>query len=393
MNILYIFICPIIPYQGGVQRVTETLSREFLKRGHNVTFLTYDFKELVDSPDIICSQQYVELKNRGDDEVKKDLERIVSEFGITHVINQSCTEQTNRIVRLLPDSLESKVIYCYHVIPFCYMNYTRWQIKGAPAANYRQKLFKTVSMMFPRIYKSFFSHVEKKGLHPGFRLASKFCFISDKYFKNILDNMPDAPRDKMVAINNPNSYSIQNHLLEYDNRENAVVWVGRLENSQKNIFGFLKMWKIFSDSNPGWKAYVVGEGRDLENARTYIANNRLSNVTLEGCQPDVMSYYKKCKFLVVTSFWESWGVIITEAMTCGCIPAVMNTFPTLPDIVDDKQNGLICPTDEKEMATILSETIKDTVLCNMLAANAVEKVKKFDVSNIASQWEALLESL
>lgn len=393
MNILYIFIIPIIPYQGGVQRVTETLSREFMKRGHGVTFLTYDFKELVDSPDIICPQRYVELNNRSDDEVKKDLDSIVSEFGISHVINQGCNEQTNRIVRLLPDSLRSKVVYCYHVIPFGYMSYTRWQIKGAPTENFRQKLFKSVSMLFPYVFKSFFSYIEKKSLRQGFRQAAKFCFISDKYFKNVLDNMPDASKDKFVAINNPNSYCIQDHLLGYDERENAVVWVGRLENSQKNILGFLKMWKTFSDNHPGWKAYVVGEGSDLENVRTYIANHNSSNVFLEGSQSDVMSYYKKCKFLVVTSFGESWGMIITEAMTCGCIPAVMNTFPTLADIVDDRQNGLICPTDENEMAALLSNTVKDTALCNKLSANAVEKVKIFDVSIIASQWETLLESL
>ena len=40
MNILFLFYKPIIPSEGGVQRVTNSLTEELLKRGHNVVFLS-----------------------------------------------------------------------------------------------------------------------------------------------------------------------------------------------------------------------------------------------------------------------------------------------------------------------------------------------------------------
>ena len=39
MNIMFQFDDPIIQSSGGVERVTDTLSKEFIKRGHNVIFL------------------------------------------------------------------------------------------------------------------------------------------------------------------------------------------------------------------------------------------------------------------------------------------------------------------------------------------------------------------
>lgn len=38
MNILFLFEAPIKPTVGGVQRVTEVLTKEFQRRGYNVYF-------------------------------------------------------------------------------------------------------------------------------------------------------------------------------------------------------------------------------------------------------------------------------------------------------------------------------------------------------------------
>ena len=40
MNILFLFHCEINPNCGGVQRVTDILTREFKQQGHNVVFLS-----------------------------------------------------------------------------------------------------------------------------------------------------------------------------------------------------------------------------------------------------------------------------------------------------------------------------------------------------------------
>lgn len=393
MNILFLATFPIIPFEGGVQQVTNTLSKEFLHRGHNVIYLCFGRKHKLNYPNFLCDQLYIELNNQSDKDIKNEINNIVSQYNITHIINQTCNEESSRIISNLPLALQNKVIYTYHIIPFSYMNYTRKQILAYSVHNYRQLLFKSVSVICPAVYKSFFLRIEKKNMIKGMQLATKFCFISDKFYMNVLNVLPDAPKEKFVAINNPNTYSVQKHLPIFEEREKAVIWVGRVENSSKNIFGFLKMWVLFSKYNPDWKAYIIGNGGDLDYFKSYTAKKKITNIHFEGYQKDVMPYYKKCRFVTVTSFSESWGMILTEAMTCGCIPVAFNTFATLYDIIDDGQNGLICKLNEKNMADRLYTTANDINLCKSLSNNAIEKAKKFDSKKIADQWIALLESI
>ena len=41
-NILFAYITPFHPERGGIGRVTDSLTREFLRRGHKVHYLIYD---------------------------------------------------------------------------------------------------------------------------------------------------------------------------------------------------------------------------------------------------------------------------------------------------------------------------------------------------------------
>ena len=225
------------------------------------------------------------------------------------------------------------------------------------------------------------------------KLATKFCLISHKFVPDILRVIPDISLEKIVAINNPNTYSAQIDLPDFQVREKSVLWVGRVENSQKNLVGFINMWSLFSQNHPDWNTYIVGDGDDFEYFKAYVSKKNIRNLHFEGAQQDVMPYYKKCRFIAVTSFGESWGMILTEAMTCGCIPIVMNTFATLTDIVDDRINGLISDFDDKQMANLLATAAADVELCKSLSKNAVEKAEKFDVKVIADSWISLLQSL
>ena len=393
MNILFIATFPIIPHEGGVQRVTDTLSREFLKRGHQVTYLCYSRKHKLSYPNFLCDQLYIELSGQTDLEVQEQLRQYVVQYKISHVINQICDESSNRIVRLLPDFIRDKVIYTYHIIPFSCLSITRKRIWNSPVYNFRQLIFKNASLICPSIYKNFFSRIEKKNILDGMKLATKFCLISHKFVPDILRVIPDISLDKMVAINNPNTYPAQVDLPDFQVREKSVLWVGRVENTQKNLVGFINMWSLFSQNHPDWNTYIVGDGDDFEYFKAYVSKKNIRNLHFEGAQQDVMPYYKKCRFIAVTSFGESWGMILTEAMTCGCIPIVMNTFATLTDIVDDRINGLISDFDDKQMANLLATAAADVELCKSLSKNAVEKAEKFDVKVIADSWISLLQSL
>lgn len=86
-------------------------------------------------------------------------------------------------------------------------------------------------------------------------------------------------------------------------------------------------------------------------------------------------------------------MVVTEAMTFGCVPIAMNNYATLTDIIDDGVNGLICKPTAVEMAKKLNSIATDEEIWLELSNNAKQKAMNFDVSTIAQKWEQLLNGL
>lgn len=393
MNILFISPCPIVPRLGGVERVTDILSKGLQQRGHRVVYLCYKDKKYLSYKDFSAPQYFISENIDTDEEEREKLIQIAEEHNITHVICQTSCEVTAKFVKCLPERLQRKAVFTWHIVPFYSDNITRTRIWQSPAHNVRQLVFKLASFVFPCIYRKWFSTDCQRHFEAVFPVAAKLCFISDKFYPSVTKHLPNAPVEKFTYIYNPNTFSRQVVVPSYEERENAVLWAARVENTQKNIIGFLDTWKIFYRSHKDWKAYVVGDGNDLEYSKRYASRNHIEGVCFEGVQSNIESYYKKCKFLCMTSYWESWGMVVTEAMTMGCVPIAMNSYATLTDIVDDGVSGLICNPNASAMAHTLSSIATNKEEWKKLSENAREKVMRFDVSTIVQEWEELLSGL
>ena len=393
MNILFISPIPIIPYFGGIERVTDILSRELQRRGHCVVFLCYMDKNVLSHNKFSAPQYYISENIDSDELERCRYLKIIERHKITHVVCQACNEHTANFVKYLPKPLQHKTVFTCHIVPFYSDMITRTRIWQTPTHNARQLVFKIVSFVFPCIYKLWFSNDHKKNFEAVFSIAKRICFISDKFYHNVITHIPNAPLEKFTYIYNPNTFDKQENVPTYCEREDAVLWAARVENTPKNIIGFLDTWKIFFQNHKDWKAYVVGDGNDLEYSKRYASKNHIKGIYFEGAQSCMELYYKKCKFFCMTSYWESWGMVVTEAMTFGCVPIAMNNYATLTDIIDDGVNGLICKPTAVEMAKKLNSIATDEEIWLELSNNAKQKAMNFDVSTIAQKWEQLLNGL
>ena len=66
MNILFLTPFPIIPYAGGVQRVTDILTEGFVRKGYGVTYLCYDSNGNVVHGSVSFRQRFIELSGKND---------------------------------------------------------------------------------------------------------------------------------------------------------------------------------------------------------------------------------------------------------------------------------------------------------------------------------------
>lgn len=202
-----------------------------------------------------------------------------------------------------------------------------------------------------------------------------------------------APGYKDLFVTIPNALSFDKPKLHV--KENEVLVVARLDDWHKCISEILEIWKDvqqdkrFSD----WTLRVVGDGIDKPYYEEYVQKYVVPHITFEGLQ-DPLTYYQKASVFLMTSISEGWGLTITEAQQCGCIPIVYDSFSSAKDIIATGENGILIENRDKEAyVAALKKLMKDDALRNRMSEACIKSTERFSVENIAAQWNELFESL
>lgn len=96
----------------------------------------------------------------------------------------------------------------------------------------------------------------------------------------------------------------------------------------------------------------------------------------------------------MTSDFEGWGMVLTEAMTFGTIPVAFNSFAAITDIIEDGQTGVLVPPFScKQFARKLGVLMKDEELRREMSKHCMEHVKRFDIQNVVDEWEKVFDRL
>lgn len=120
----------------------------------------------------------------------------------------------------------------------------------------------------------------------------------------------------------------------------------------------------------------------------------LDTLYLEEQTPDIIRNYCRSSIFVLSSRYEGFGMVITEAMSCG-VPPVSFTCPCGPrDIIDDGKNGLLVENGNIEMlAEKICYLIENDEIRRKMGQQARIDVERFKIEQIAEQWKQLFESL
>lgn len=384
MNILFLAYFPMEPSVGGIQRVTDILVKELVRRGHDVSCLSLQLgPEATDVP--IAPQYYINVEQ--DTNWEKHFEELINERKIEYIINQSPNTLTNRVLKLL--KTKAKIVSVFHTQPFLNDDITRRQILNTRTYNFKQFSFKYLSFLFPHIRSLVFGLYEKQTILNTLTVSDKVCFISERIFSRVLHHIPDFPKEKLAAINNPNTF-VPNE--SESKKENLIVWVGRVENGIKNTIDFVKIWEMLYNNHPSWNAIVAGDGNDLEIVKKYAYNHQIANIQFIGRCSDVESLYQRAKIVVVTSFSESWCMVLTEGLAHGCVVCAYDTYETVHDIINGS-NGFVSTPNPKAMAAKLDLLMNKPKELEKMSKATFNSIKEYNVESIVNQWEQLLKSL
>lgn len=385
MNILFIAYFPMEPSVGGIQRVTDILTHELIRRGHNVNYLSLQLGPTSSDLTTSAPQYYINVEKVSD--WKSRIEDLLEKLEVEYIINQSPNMLTNHTLRSI--STKAKIISVFHTQPFLNDNVTRRIILQTKTYNVKQFVFKCLSFVLPPLRSYVFGHYEKQNIMEATSISNRVCFISERFYPRIFKHLPDFPKEKLSAINNPNTFTV---CSDTPHKENLIVWVGRIDNTNKNTIDFVKIWELLYKSNPTWKAIVAGNGDDLESIKDYARRHKITNINFIGRCDDVKALYERAKFVVVTSFSESWCMVLTEGLAHGCVACAYDTYETVHDIIDGN-NGIITKPNSKSMAERLNIIMNNDHEYKRLTDNTKKSIKKYSVETIIDEWIDLLSSI
>jgi glycosyltransferase involved in cell wall biosynthesis len=171
--------------------------------------------------------------------------------------------------------------------------------------------------------------------------------------------------------------------------------VSRLEEKQKRISLALKIWENIekSDAHKDWKLIILGHGIDETYYRRTIEKKQLKRVSLEGARSPE-TYYRKSSIFMMTSAYEGFALTLMESLQMGAVPVVFDGFKSVHDVISDGYNGFIIPNNDiAAYANCLSQLMSNEKQRTIIAQNAIESSKKFELSGIVKQWFDLFAEL
>lgn len=148
-------------------------------------------------------------------------------------------------------------------------------------------------------------------------------------------------------------------------------------NRHKNLFTLLEVaHRCIKVDNLPFKFIQIGHGKlanELIQKRDEF--NLGDFFEFKGFVENVEEYYKSSNVFLFTSVREGLGVSILEAMKFK-LPIVSSNVGGIPELIDDKINGLLCDyNDVDTYVENLKQIFYSTELSNKLTAAAFEKVK------------------
>lgn len=376
---------------GGEQRVTTILANYLYKQHYDVNFLLTSSNNKIDY-DIYGLNENIEiifLKHR---------------FIMIEKINKLILKVFNRFFRNSPFYSN-----CLLFQKFSYLLYNKEITKiinekkfdyviGVASDNFarlaciKEKIKHTKTIAWE--HSCFDSYYNTK----NWRFNNQDKFV--KYMLNKIDyyicqteddknNMKKKYDYLPIVINNPNTFFEKKSLSNLDNK--CFLAVGRFD-KVKQFDKLIEAFANFTKKNREWNLYIVGDGPLLEEYKSMVKKYNLENrVFLPGKTKSIQSYYLNSSVYVMTSSWEGWGMVVTEAMQHG-LPIISFDIPSSREIFGKSNCGiLVKKNDISSLSEAMYTIANNSELIKKYSKKCLIQVKKFDIDKIGKKWLEVLK--
>lgn len=373
---------------GGAEKVTIDLTQWLVKQGWRVYIIAKSIDDRlpawIKNSNSVSVLTYNKLSHR-------QLARFIVEMSHLHsfdaIVVQGLWLRRLDIVRR---KQSAPIIYCNHGVPLWQSikkirmcgqlreRTAKWPILGHAIGwlSYRASDYfrrRTIS-----IYKMIYNNCD---------VMTQLC---DAYTKRMAEVLQLPAENHLVTMYNAQPPAPINYSTE---KLREVIYVGRMSYEDKRVDRLLDIWHRVERRHPEWRLRIVGDGRERANLEAQAARLGLQRVEFCGATATPYIYYNTASILCLTSTFEGWGLVLTEAQQAGVVPMAFACSEGVTEILSPSWECgvLVEPFDLDTYASALSRLMSDDELRKQMAANCREKVKRYDIEHVGRAWEQLLE--
>ncbi len=174
-----------------------------------------------------------------------------------------------------------------------------------------------------------------------------------------------------------------------------AIYVGRLA-SEKNLEDLITaVGQLHHQFNTPLHLWLIGDGpqRTQLQQRAH-ASGLTPHITFAGSvpSPEIPRYLATADLFVTPSISEVHPLTVIEATVAG-LPVVAYNSPSIRDIIQHKQTGLLSPPDPAQLAQHLHQLITQPALRQHLRTAARARTAVFDIQQTVQKTIVLYEQL
>jgi len=255
--------------------------------------------------------------------------------------------------------------------------------------NNNQKIF-FIKKIIKKLFLFFFLSKFKYFLYIGKR--NKKFYQSYNIKNNQLFYAPYSVDNKFFFHKNRNLEFFKNKFNPA--RKKIILFVGKII-ERKNPQVFLELALFFKDRKD-LLFMMVGDGNLMGYCKNYIANNNLNNILLVGFQnrKQIRAIYKISYVLVMPSKYETWGLVINEAMACKLPVIASSACGCVDDLIKNKVTGFVYREGNfEDLKKKFLKLTDNRTLYLKIKSNLITYIKKYNFNVTINSLEKILNKI
>ncbi len=174
----------------------------------------------------------------------------------------------------------------------------------------------------------------------------------------------------------------------------TFIHVSTFDPRQKNVLGILNAFKKATEKKADLNLVLVGDEERTSELKNFVKEQALEkNVQFKGKMDavELSNLFNQCKALIMFSNYESFGVVIGEALACG-LPVISTKAGGLSNMLNKEQGILVEKNNEAQLCDAILTIADHRVVYDKIALRNFV-TERFSEAAIALKLKKLYQNV